>query len=167
MDLAIYLNVVCNVSYGSSPCFSYDSSPIFLDGFRYISECSISRGWVLARCSGFGTCGWTDVGGSSSRSRLWDLLPWRYDSWERPQRPVECPITLARGRFERADSERPSSGSAHITILCKTEREARWLDLVARDKPPDNLMPRAVLCWLDQHMGPGPAGKGSRTLVGT
>ncbi len=58
------------------------------------------------------------------------------------------------GRFERADSE--SSGSAHIAILCKTEREARWLDLVARDKPPDNLMPRAVLCWMD----PGPGWKG-------
>jgi hypothetical protein len=60
---------------------------------------SISRGGVLAHCRGFGTCGWTDAGDPSTRSRLWDPLPWRYDSesLERPQRPVGCPSTLARG----------------------------------------------------------------------
>jgi hypothetical protein len=40
----------------------------------------ISRCGVLVRCRGFGTCGWTDVTDSSTRSRLRDLLPWRYDS---------------------------------------------------------------------------------------
>jgi hypothetical protein len=45
---------------------------------------------------GFGTCGWTDVGDSSTRSRLWDPLPWWYDSRELHQRPVGCPSTLAR-----------------------------------------------------------------------
>ena len=58
---------------------------------------SISRGSVLVHCRGFGTCGWTDVGDPSTRSRLWDPLPWWYDSGERPQRPVGCPTTLARG----------------------------------------------------------------------
>ena len=43
---------------------------------------SISRGDVLAHCRGFGTCGWTDVGGTSTRTKivpsLWDPLPWRH-----------------------------------------------------------------------------------------
>ncbi len=60
-------------------------------------QSTISLGGVLAHCRGLLTCGWTDVGDSSTRSRLWDPLPWRYNSWERLQRPVECPITLARG----------------------------------------------------------------------
>ncbi len=59
--------------------------------------CAISRGGVLAHCRGFGTCGWTDVGDPSTRSRLWDPLPWRHDSRERPQLPDGCPSTLARG----------------------------------------------------------------------
>jgi len=40
--------------------------------------CSISRGGALAHCRGFGTCGWTDVGAPSIRTRLWDPLPRRH-----------------------------------------------------------------------------------------
>ena len=40
--------------------------------------CSYSRGDALTHCRGFGTCGWTDVGTPSTRTRLWDPLPRRH-----------------------------------------------------------------------------------------
>ena len=42
-----------------------------------------------------------------------------------------------------------------------TERKARGLDLVARDKPSDNLMLKRRASWLPfTPRGPGPGGKG-------
>ena len=62
---------------------------------------SISRGDELAHCRGFGTCGWTDVGGTSTRTKIVGptalaARPTLYVSGARPQRPVGCPSTLAR-----------------------------------------------------------------------
>ena len=62
---------------------------------------SISRGDVLAHCRGFGTCGWTDVGGTSTRTKIVGptalaARPTLYVSGARPQRPVGCPSTLVR-----------------------------------------------------------------------
>ena len=47
-----------------------------------------------------------------------------------------------------ADSE-PSHQDQRQCHPRERQRKARGLDLVARDKPPDNLMPRAVLRWLE------------------
>ena len=60
---------------------------------------SISRGDVLAHCRGFGTCGWTDVGGTSTQTKIVGpaalaARPTLYVSGARPQRPVGCPSTL-------------------------------------------------------------------------
>ena len=62
---------------------------------------SISRGDVLAHCRGFGTCGWTDVGGTSTRTKIVGpaalaARPTLYVLGARPQRPVGCPSTLVR-----------------------------------------------------------------------
>ena len=41
-----------------------------------------------------------------------------------------------------------------------TEKKAHWLDLVARDKPSDNLMLKSGASWLTfTPRGPGPGGK--------
>ena len=37
---------------------------------RAIKFGPISRGGVFAHCRGFGTCGWTDVGGTSTRTKI-------------------------------------------------------------------------------------------------
>ena len=76
---------------------------------------SISRGDVLAHCRGFGTCGWTDVGGTSTRTKIVGptalaARPTLYVSGARPQRPVGCPSTLVRevGLLRPKDLHSPS-----------------------------------------------------------
>ena len=126
---------------------------------------SISRGDVLAHCRGFGTCGWTDVGGTSTRTKIVGptalaARPTLYVSGARPQRPVGCPSTLVRevGLLRPKPTRIPVAGSA---LAIPTERKARGLDPVARDKPSDNLMLKRCASRLPfTPRGPGPGGKG-------
>ena len=112
----------------------------------------ISRGDVLAHCRGFGTCGWTDVGGTSTRTKIVGpaalaARPTLHVLGARPQRPAGCPSTLVREvELLRPKPTRiPVAGSA---LAIPTERKARGLDLVARDKPSDNLMLKRRASWL-------------------
>ena len=55
----------------------------------------------------------------------------------------------------------PSARAGSTPPLCKTERRARGLDLVARDNPADSLMAQDRRCLPYPHStGPGPTRKG-------
>ena len=126
---------------------------------------SISRGDVLAHCRGFGTCGWTDVGGTSTRTKIVGptalaARPTLYVSGARPQRPVGCPSTLVR-EVELLRPKPTRIPVAGLALAIPTERKARGLDPVARDKPSDNLMLKRCASRLPfTPRGPGPGGKG-------
>ena len=69
----------------STACLAARRSPlcgmagdIFNTYILYYIIYTISRGDVPAHCRGFGTCGWTDVGGTSTRTKIVDPLPWRH-----------------------------------------------------------------------------------------
>ena len=55
-------------AFCTSSNLSQRRSDSVLETFTNVS--TISRGGVLAHCRGFGTCGWTDVGSTSTRTKI-------------------------------------------------------------------------------------------------
>ena len=99
---------------------------------------------IAVALDSFGTCGWTDVGGTSTRTKIVGptalaARPTLYVSGARPQRPVGCPSTLVR-EVELLRPKPTRIPVAGFALAIPTERKARGLDPVARDKPSDNLM---------------------------
>ena len=120
----------------------YNQAIVFIDaetGYRWLYGMktkddaikalrTISRGGVLAHCRGFGTCGWTDVGGTSTRTKFVGptaLAARRtlYVSGALPQRPVGCPSTLVRevGLLRPKPTRIPVAGS----VTCHPRRRGR------------------------------------------
>ena len=86
-----------------------------------------------------------------------------------PQRPVSCPSTLVLdvGLLWPKPTRIPVFRIGNMPS--STERKSRGLDLVARDKPSDNLMLKSGASWLQPSL-PGArirAEKGAGTLDGS
>jgi hypothetical protein len=131
---------------------------------------SISRGGALAQRRGFGTCGSKGVGTPDRRPNLFvgsaAATARVHPEWVRrhglarrcriPPRLRKGGAALVLGRLEN-----PSSWAGSTPPMCKTERLARGLDLVARDNPTDSLMAQDRRFLPYPHStGPGPTRKG-------
>ena len=107
------------------------------------------------------------MGGTSTQARTKIVgptalaaRPTLYVSGARPQRPVGCPSTLVR-EVELLRPKPTRIPVAGFALAIPTERKARGLDPVARDKPSDNLMLKRCASRLPfTPRGPGPGGKG-------
>lgn len=97
--------------------------------------------------------------------RLWDPLPWRHGPRYTCQGHGLSGQSVVPPRLSGKSScfgpSRLGYPSLDQHLPSPTERKARGLDLVARDKPSDNLMLKRCASRLPfTPRGPGPGGKG-------